>query len=113
MSDTYDPINPRSLSNEQRRREEEARRLRMQRAEDIKWLMGSDRGRRLMWALLEDAKTYQHTFNTNAMTMARDEGRRSFGLDLLAYVQMTCPEMFVVMLQESIKRQKRKDETNG
>ena len=110
MSDSYDPTDLRAQRNAQQAREREQHRVRMQRAEDVKWLMGSERGRRVVWNMLEDAKTYQPTFNTNAMTMARDEGRRSFGLDLLAYVQMTCPDMFVVMLQEGIKRQKHKDE---
>lgn len=110
MSDFYDPTDPRSLARARERHDEDVQRKRMERANDIKRLMSSDWGRRLAWSMLEDAKTYQPTFNTNAMTMARDEGRRSFGLDLLAYVQMTCPEMFIVMLQEGMKRQKRKDE---
>ena len=110
MNDTYDPINPRTLAQAQRQAEDDTKRKRIQRSSDVKQLMSVGWGRRLMWGLLEDAKTYQSTFNTNAMTMARDEGRRSFGLELLAHVQATCPEQYIVMLREGAKRQTRKDE---
>lgn len=109
MSQTYDPTSPRSLERERARQEQDVQRARMERAEDVKKLMSSIWGRRLMWGFLADAKTYQSTFSTNAMTMAHEEGRRKFGLELLAYIQCTCPELYVVMLQEGMKRQKQKE----
>jgi len=108
MSD-YEPLDPLSLDRARKVHDDQVKRNRIQRSQDVRQLMNSVWGRRLMHGLLEDARTYQASFNTNAMQMSFAEGRRSFGLDLLAYVQLTCPDQFVVMLQESMKRQTRKD----
>ncbi len=104
MNDTHDPLDPRSQKLAQQRAAEAIALQRMERAEDVKKLMASPWGRRLMWGMLADAKTYQPTFNTNAMQMAWNEGRRSYGIDLLAYVQMTCPERYLEMLKEATKK---------
>lgn len=72
-------------------------------AEDVKWLMASKRGRRIAWRQLERAGVFQLSFNTTAMTMAFNEGRRSEGLRLLSQIHESCPEHYVTMMQEQNK----------
>ena len=67
---------------------------------DIKWLMGSKRGRRIMWRLLDQAGVHRLTFNTNAMQMAFAEGNRNYGNRILALVHSECPELYPTMVRE-------------
>ncbi len=101
----HDPFDIRGQVREQELREQMLSALRMERAEDVKKLMSEPWGRRLMWNLLADARTYHRTFNPDSLLMAYAEGRRSFGLDLLAYIQMTAPERYVEMLTEASKKE--------
>jgi hypothetical protein len=68
---------------------------------DIKWLMSSKRGRRIMWRLLDRAGVFRLSFNTNAMAMAFAEGNRNEGLRLLSQVHALCPEIYPVMVKEN------------
>lgn len=68
--------------------------------EDVRWLMANKRGRRIVWRQLERAGVFQLSFNTTAMTMAFNEGRRSEGLRILAQIHETCPEHYITMMQE-------------
>lgn len=70
-------------------------------AEDVRWLMGSKRGRRIVWRLLSQAGVFQLSFNTNSMTMAFAEGRRNEGLHLFALVNQHSPEHYPVMVKEA------------
>ena len=101
MSTTYDPTD---LEGQRIAREDEATRRRMA-AEvevlDVKWLMGSKRGRRIVWRLLEQAGVFRISFDTNAMRMAFNEGNRQYGTRTLDLVHRTCAEMYTVMLKES------------
>ena len=72
-------------------------------AEDIKWLLSSKRGRRIAWSLLDRAGVFQLSFNTTAMTMAFNEGRKNEGLRLLAQIHEFAPEQYTVMTQENKK----------
>ena len=67
---------------------------------DIKWLMSSKRGRRLVWRLLEQAGVFRSSFNTNAMTMSFSEGNRNYGLQILNLVHTLCPELYPTMIKE-------------
>ena len=96
--------NPTDLELQESLRLEEQQRLRMlamQENEDLKWLMGSKRGRRIMHRLLERAGVFQLSFNTNAMTMAFNEGRRNEGLALTNKLMAACPEQWALMLKEN------------
>lgn len=68
---------------------------------DIRWLMGSKRGRRIIWRLLDQAGVFRLSFNTNAMQMAFAEGNRNYGLRTLAQVQTLCPELYTLMAKEN------------
>lgn len=100
---------PTDIRGQENAKAEQARRNKLEReteVDDLKWLMGSKRGRRIVWGLLERAGVFRLTFNTNAMTMAFQEGCRNAGLYLIAMINTHCPEQYQAMLQE------QKDERN-
>jgi len=68
---------------------------------DLKWLMGSKRGRRIVWRQLDRAGVFHLSFNTNAMAMAFAEGNRNEGLRTLMQIHATCPELYPVMVREA------------
>ena len=67
---------------------------------DFKWLMGSKRGRRIVWRQLERAGVFRISFSTNALQMAFNEGNRNEGLTLLAKINALCPEHYLSMTKE-------------
>lgn len=69
--------------------------------EDIKWLMGSKRGRRIVYRLLDQAGVFRISFNTNAMQMAFNEGNRNYGNKVLALITSTCPTQYAELLNEA------------
>lgn len=75
---------------------------------DVKWLMSSKRGRRVVWRLLDQAGVFRTTFSTNAMSMAFAEGNRNQGLRLIAMIHVLCPEQYPAMMKE----QSNNDGTN-
>jgi hypothetical protein len=98
------PYDPTDLKGQEADREDKATRERL-RAEveelDVKWLMGSKRGRRIVRRLLEQAGVFRLSFDTNAMRMAFNEGNRNYGNRTLDQILKACPELFQVMLKES------------
>ncbi len=84
-----------------RAEQERARTLQLQEAEDLKWLMNAKRGRRIVHRQLERAGVWQLSFNTNAMTMAFNEGRRNEGLALTTRLIRACPEQWALMIKEN------------
>lgn len=99
MSD-YDPLD---LKGQELSRSEKDVRERMaseNEQADLKWLMGSKRGRRIVWRLLNQSGVFRLSFNTNAMQMAFAEGNRNFGNRALAMIHSLCPELYPVMVKE-------------
>lgn len=84
-----------------REAQQRIRMLQLQEQEDLKWLMGAKRGRRIMHRQLERAGVWQLSFNTNAMTMAFNEGRRNEGLALTNKLMVSCPEQWAMMIKEN------------
>ena len=77
---------------------------------DLKWLMGSKRGRRIVWRLLDRAGVFRLSFNTNSMTMAFNEGNRNEGLRILAQIHTLCPELYPVMVKEQTHDNRNADD---
>lgn len=69
--------------------------------DDLKWLMSNKRGRRFVFRLLERAGVWRISFNTNALTMAFNEGMRNDGLRLLAQLNEHCQARYTDMIKES------------
>lgn len=96
----YDPIDERGQQADKRELEAEKRLVREQEISDLKWLMSSRRGRRLMWRLLDLSGPFRMSFDTNAMRMAFNEGNRNLGNRLFHEVMTLCPEMYPAMMKE-------------
>lgn len=103
MNDSFDPMDVQGQ--EASKVEADARiKLALQtESDDVKWLMNSKRGRRMVLRQLERAGVFLLSFSTVAMTMAFNEGRRSEGLRLLAQIHDYCPEQYTTMMQERNK----------
>ena len=97
---TYDPLDLRGQERDKAERELRERLERQEEESDIKWLMSSKRGRRIVWRQLDQAGVFRSSFNTNAMSMAFAEGGRNQGLRLLASVHALCPEHYPAMMKE-------------
>jgi hypothetical protein len=69
--------------------------------DDLKWLMSNKRGRRFVCRVLERAGVWRLSFNTNALSMAFNEGMRNEGLRLMAQITTHCAERYTEMLKES------------
>lgn len=87
--------------------ERDMRFVRSQRAKQLlNDLMQDENGRELVWHLLDLSGVNASSFNTNALTMAYVEGRRSYGLDLQ---RLIAPDFYHLMLREEhARRSKRK-----
>ena len=97
----HDPLDLRSQERQKEEREVRDRIDRENEEADIKWLMSSKRGRRIMWRLLDKAGVFKLSFNTNAMTMAFAEGNRNYGLRALSLIHALCPELYPTMTKEN------------
>lgn len=96
----YDPLDPIGQERTQRDRETRDRLAREREAGDLKWLMGSKRGRRIVWRILDQSGVFRLSFNPNAMQMAFAEGNRNFGNRVLALIHAECPELYPAMMKE-------------
>ncbi|MFZ5565985.1 MAG: endopeptidase [Pseudomonadota bacterium] len=68
---------------------------------DLKWLMSSKRGRRIVWRLLERAGVFRTSFSTNAMQMAFVEGNKNEGYRTLGLIHSHCRELYPRMVEEN------------
>ena len=71
--------------------------------DDVKWLMANKKGRRIVFRLLEQAGVFRLSFNTNALSMAFNEGARNGGLRLMHQVNTNCPDRYAQMLEEAVE----------
>lgn len=105
----FDPLDTRA---QERAKADKAARERLTRedeADGIKWLMGSKRGRRIIWRLLDQSGVFRLSFNTNAMQMAFAEGNRNFGNRALALIHAHTPELYSVMVKENANERNADD----
>lgn len=110
--DMSDPTDTEGQARERAEKERRNKQARDTEKADLKWLMGSKRGRRIVRRWLEDVGVflYSHekqtgvpgtSFDANPVTMAYIEGRMSHGRKVEYLVLMACPEQFVLMQQEA------------
>jgi len=100
MTTNYDPTDLRG--HDRGKREDDARKrlIREMEAADVKWLMSSRKGRRIVWRLIDFSGAFRLSFDTNAMKMAFNEGNRNLGNWFFNEVMTLCPEMYPVMVKE-------------
>ena len=101
MSD-YDPSDIESQDRAKSDNDTRARASKDTEEADFKWLMGSKRGRRIVWRLLDRAGIFRTSFNTNSMAMAFAEGQKNEGLKTIAQIHSLCPELYAVMTREAL-----------
>lgn len=94
------PFDLSEQEDEQAAREQRAAADSEQRIADWKWLLSNKHGRRIVWALLEDAGVYRCSFTGNANSTFYAEGRRSIGLQVMATVTTSAHERYIEMMQE-------------
>lgn len=102
---SYDPLDIRGQERAKADKDLREKLVRESEEADLKWLMGSKRGRRIVWRLLDRAGVFRLSFNTNAMQMAFAEGNRNEGLRTLAQIHALCPELYPVMVKEASEKQ--------
>lgn len=93
---------PTDIRAEQERIHEEAERVkRAVRGEeaDWAWLMSSKRGRRVVWRWLERSGVFEASMTGSSYTFY-NEGKRSNGIALNAFVRDHCPKDYALMLEE-------------
>ena len=76
--------------------------------EDIRAIMATPAGQRFMWRLLCQCGLNADLFDTNALTMARNSGKRLIGLWSQAEIADACPERYLEM-----QLLNSKEEANG
>lgn len=72
---------------------------------DLRAVMGTEAGRRFIWRLLGITGIHRTSFNTNALTMAKDEGQRNVGLTIEAEVLEADTKAYLTMQQEAINKE--------
>jgi len=110
---SYDPLDTRGQERAKAEADQRAKLARDTEADDIKWLMKSRRGRRIVWRILSQTEVFNPTFNTNAMTMAYREGIRFFGTYLLKEVHANAYDLYQVMVKESMSERNPGDGNDG
>lgn len=90
-----------------RRTEAREKLLARQRDDDLRWFIGSVRGRRMLRAMIADSGYGKHTFMGNSRD-AYEAGRQKFVAGLVEEIKTLTLEQFHVMEIES-----RTEETNA
>lgn len=97
-------FDPHDLDAQQQSKAEKQRRQKLEREQeraDLKWLMSSERGRRIIWRLMSQSGVFLGSFNENPAVMAFNEGRRAFGNRTLALVNTHAHEHYDAMVKEN------------
>ncbi|TCD18164.1 hypothetical protein E0D81_12645 [Lelliottia amnigena] len=73
--------------------------------DDIKFVMDSEQGRRVVWAMLERGKVFGACFNIDPHVTAFNEGQRNLALILLQRVMTHCPNQYLKMADEASEQE--------
>ncbi|WP_270613132.1 hypothetical protein [Citrobacter freundii] len=69
--------------------------------DDIKFVMGSEQGRRVIWSILERGKVFSPCFAGDSHLTAFNEGQRNLALALFQRVMAHCPDQYLKMAAEA------------
>ena len=69
--------------------------------DDMQWMMGNPRGRRIMSRYLDTCHIFETSFSTNLSQTNFAEGERNIGLKLLADVMENADDQYMRMLEEN------------
>lgn len=69
--------------------------------DDIRSVMDSEQGRRVIWSLLEKGKVFAPCFAGDSHLTAFNEGQRNLALALFQRVMAHCPDQYLMMATEA------------
>jgi hypothetical protein len=82
---------------------QEEKRRRERDAQDLRAVMSTLEGRRLLWTIIDDwGGAFSGSFTGDALTGAYSEGRRSLAIDLMRQLQAAAPADYMRALQEAV-----------
>ncbi len=110
MSDMYDPLDVEGTERSRAAQLQRERQALEAERDDLKWLMGSKRGRRIVHRLLQHSGMHNLSFTTNAMQTAFNEGNRNQGQRLQAMLEAACSDLYLQMLQEHLNGHRNADD---
>lgn len=67
---------------------------------DMKWILSEPMGRRFLWRYLDICGVFRSSFTGSSDTFFR-EGERNIGLKLLADINESHPEAYLLMMKEA------------
>lgn len=70
---------------------------------DLLAILGTEHGRRFLWAELARCRVFMTAFHVEQLVFAHNEGRRSAGVELMARIIETDPQAWIVMQQEAAR----------
>lgn len=73
--------------------------------DDIKFVMDSEQGRRVVWAMLEKGQVFGTCFNIDPHVTAFNEGQRNLALMLFQRVMAHCPNQYLKMADEASEQE--------
>jgi hypothetical protein len=76
---------------------------------DIRFVAKTPEGRRLLWRLLQDGGIFSDNRCSDVVDLARFEGRRSFGLEILKDIMAAKPSLYGQMQDEYASELKREE----
>ena len=89
-----------SIQNERKKHDLEQREK-----DDIKFVMDSEQGRRVVWSLLEKGQVFGVCFNVDPHITAFNEGQRNLALVLFQRVMTHCPDQYLKMAAEASEQE--------
>ena len=95
----HDPTDLRALEGVREEKNLKEKHARQEECNDVKWLMKTRQGRRIMWRLLEATGVFRLSYTGDNDTFFR-EGARNIGLMQMALINKVCPEHYTTMVQE-------------
>ena len=95
------------LDDDKLREENAARQRDMEKREidDIKFVMDSEQGRRVIWSLLVKGQVFGACFNIDPHVTAFNEGQRNLALMLFQRVMAHCPNQYLKMADEASEQE--------
>ncbi|EPJ2136125.1 hypothetical protein ACTE6E_002978 [Escherichia coli] len=89
-------------------KEENARKQRdmaQREIDDIRFVMSSEQGRRVVWSVLEKGQVFGTCFNVDPHITAFNEGQRNLALVLFQRVMAHCPDQYLKMAAEASEQE--------
>ena len=72
--------------------------------EDIRWLMGSQSGRRILWKWLQEMRFFMPVIDTNGLAQSHKAGAQAVGMKIASELLEASTDQFTLMIKESNDR---------